>query len=180
MAKNKDGSLRVIMAVMLLTLLIVFNWDKWTFIKNSVHYVFDPTIGALLNWNLGIGMLIIMVILSVILAFVQKHTTNQDELKRIKKQQKDSQKEIKKLQKENPKKAMELQKESMPLALKQMRLGMASYVYTAIPFVFLYRWFYDYFIILGTNKIWGINWILFYLISFMIFSSIIKKKMDVV
>ena len=178
--KNREGSFRVIMVVMFLTFLLAINWDKWVGVKNAVHAVLDPTIGSLLTWNLGIGMLIVMLILSFAMTIIQKYTTNQEELKSIRKQQKEIQKEMKKLQKENPKKAMALQKESMPLMGKQMKLGMRSIVYTGIPIVLLYRWFYDFFLVLGTNKIWGINWILFYLVAIMVFSSIIKKKMDIV
>ncbi|MEA3414269.1 MAG: EMC3/TMCO1 family protein [Nanoarchaeota archaeon] len=178
--KNKEGSFRVIMIVMFVTMLIAINWDKWEGVKNAVHSVLDPTLGALLTWDLGIGMLLIMLVLSFVMTLIQKYTTNQTELKSIRKQQKDIQKEMKKLQKENPKKAMALQKESMPLMGKQMKLGMRSIVYTGIPIVLLYRWFYDFFLALGTKQIWGINWILFYLIAIMVFSSIIKKKMDIV
>jgi uncharacterized membrane protein (DUF106 family) len=76
---------------------------------------------------------------------------------------------------------MEIQKELMSLAPKQMKLGMRTVVYTGIPFVLFFRWFQDFFVAAGSPKFFGfIGWFWFYLIVFMIFSSILKKKFDVV
>jgi uncharacterized membrane protein (DUF106 family) len=177
--KEKKGSFRVIVLVMLVTLIIAMAWDSLPFIKNPVHSILDPSIGALLNWNLAIGMLLIILLLSVVMTFIQKYTTNQKELKNIKKQQKEIQKEMKQ-HRGNAEKTMELNKKNMELLPKQMKLGMRSIVYTSIPLLFLFRWFYDYFAALGSNKILGMNWIIFYFIAYLIFSSILKKQMDVV
>lgn len=175
---DKKGSFRVIVGVMLVSLLIAMQWDNWTFIKESVHYVLDPSVGALLNWNLVVGMLLVVFVLSLFITIIQKYTTNQKELKEIKKQQKEIQKEMKK-HRNNPSKTMELNKKNMELFPKQMKLGMRSIVYTSIPLLLFFRWFYDYFALLGSNKVLGMHWILFYLLGSIIFSSIIKKKMDV-
>jgi uncharacterized membrane protein (DUF106 family) len=176
---EKKGSFRVIVLVMLVTLIIATAWDSLPFIKNPVHAILDPSVGALLNWNLGIGMLLIVLLLSFVMTLIQKYTTNQEELKKIRKEQKAIQAEMKK-HRGNTEKTMELNKKNIELLPKQMKLGMRSIVYTSIPLLFLFRWFYDYFLVLGTNKIWGINWIIFYFISYLIFSSIIKKQMKVV
>lgn len=181
MSQNKEGSFRLIAIFMLITMLIAFNWDKWTWMRDGIHAALDPSIGVLLNWNLDFGMLIVVFLISVIMIFVQKYTTNQEEMKRLKKEQKELQNKAKEL-KNDPQKAMEVQKELMPLSLKQMKLGMRTIVYTGIPFVLLFRWFNDYFLTIpeGT-KIFGIfGWFWFYLIATLIFSSILKKKFDVV
>jgi uncharacterized membrane protein (DUF106 family) len=176
---GKKGSFRVIVFVMLISMVIAMAWDDLPFIKNPVHSVLDPTVGSLLEWNLVVGMLIIVLILSFIITLLQKYTTNQEELKKIKKEQKEIQAEMKK-HRGNTEKTMELNKKNMSLLPKQMKLGMRSIVYTSIPLLFLFRWFYDYFALLGDNKILGINWIIFYLITNIIFSSILKKQMNVV
>ena len=180
MAKNKDGSFRVIGVFFLITILITMNWNKWGWLKNSIHSAFDPTLGALLSWNLEFGMLIILFVLAVIMTFVQKYTTNQEELKEIRKTQKELQAEAKKHQ-NNPKKSMEIQKELMSLMPKQMKLGMRTIVYTVIPLILFFRWFNDYFLTIGSPKFFGfIGWFIFYIVFFMLFSTILKKKFDVV
>lgn len=185
MSKSKEGSFRIIAIFMLITMLIAFNWDKWAWMKDGIHAVFNPTIGALLNWNLTFGMLIVVLILSVLMSLVQKYTTNQKELKELKKLQKDLQKKAN-AHKHDPKKSMEYQKEMMALMPKQMKLGMRTIVYTGIPFVLLFRWFTDYFMVLEEStgvpvRFFGfLSWFWFYLIWSMVFSSIIKKKMDIV
>jgi len=78
MAKNKEGSFRLIVVVMIAAMFIALNWDKWTWLKDGVHSTFDPSLGALLNWNMTIGMLIILFVLAVVLTFLQKYTTDQD------------------------------------------------------------------------------------------------------
>lgn len=180
MTKNKDGSFRVIVVFFLLIMLIGLNWNKWTWLSGSIHAAFDPTLGALLNWNLEFGMLIILFVLAVIMTFVQKYTTNQEELKEIRRTQKELQAEAKKHQ-NDPKKSMEIQKELMSLMPKQMKLGMRTIVYTGIPFILFFRWFNDYFTSIGSPKFFGfIGWFVFYLVFFMLFSTILKKKFDVV
>lgn len=180
MSKNKEGSFRLIAVFMIASMLIAFNWDKWTWMKNGIHSALDPTLGALLNWNLDIGMLMIVILLSIVMTFVQKYTTDQKEMKRIKQEQKELQKKSKELR-HDPEKAMEVQKELMPLTMKQMKLGMRTIMYTGIPFVLLFRWFNDYFAILpeGTKIFGFFSWFWFYLLVTLIFSSIIKKKFDI-
>jgi uncharacterized membrane protein (DUF106 family) len=185
MAKNREGSFRIIAVFFFLTMIIAFNWEKWDWLRNAIHVALDPSIGALLDWNLTIGMIIVIFLISVITVVLQKYTTNQEELKKIKKIQKELQKKSNE-NKHDPKKSMEIQKEMMDLMPKQMKLGMRTIVYTGIPFVLLFKWFYDYFATLEAAtgapvRFFGfLGWFWFYLIFTMIFSSILKKKFDVV
>jgi len=185
MAKNKEGSFRVIVIVMIASLFIAGNWDKWAWLKDGVHSILNPTLGLLLNWNMTIGMLIILFLMSYGLTLLQKYTTDQEELKKIKKDQKVIQKQMKEL-KDHPEKMMALQKEQMKMLPKQMKLGMRTIVYTSIPFIILFRWFNDYFAGVASTtgeavRFFGtFNWFWFYFIFFMIFSMIMKKQMDVV
>jgi len=185
MVKNKEGSFRLIVIVMIASIFIAFNWDKWAWLKDGVHSVFNPSLGALLDWNMTIGMLIILFILAVVLTLLQKYTTDQDELKKIKKDQKEIQKQMKKL-KDHPEKMMALQKEQFKMMPKQMKLGMRTIVYTSIPFILLFRWFSDYFLAIeaatgeAVRFMGFFSWFWFYFIGFMIFSMILKKKFDIV
>src|SRR3989344_1808286 len=85
-----------LLIVMALSLAIAFYWDKLAFIKNPIHAAFDPSIGALLNWNVDIVMVIIAAVIGLIIILVQKYTTDQKTLREIKKEQKLLQEEIKK------------------------------------------------------------------------------------
>ena len=185
MVKNKEGSFRVIGIVMVLTLIVASMWDKWAWMKNAVHVALDPTAGFLLDWNLTIGMLIIVFIISLITTIVQKYATDQKTLKEMKKEQKVLQAEMKKY-KDQPDKVMALQKQQMAFLPKTMKLSMGAIMYTGIPFVLFFRWFQDYFSAVEQAtgmpvRFFGfLGWFLFYLVFVMVFSSVIKKKMDVV
>lgn len=178
--KAKEGSMMPFFLIMIASLVIAFYWDKLPWIKNSIHFVFDPSAGALLNWNLNIGMLIIVLIISVITTVVQKYATDQKTLKELRVEQKELQKQMKEF-KNHPEKMMELQKKQWTMMPKQMKLSMRAIAYTGIPFILFFRWFTDYFVTAGNPKfILGLSWFWFYLIFAMVFSTILRKQMDVV
>lgn len=170
---------------MLASLVVASLWDKIPAIKNSIHYVLNPTAGFLMNWQLEIGMIIIVLIISALTTIIQKYTTDQTELKRIKKEQKAIQKEMKE-HRSNPQKMSELNKKNMAIIPQQFKLSMGSIAYTAIPLILLFRWFGDYFAQLAVEnggepiRFFGfLGWFLFYLIFTLIFSSILKKWWDI-
>ena len=175
----KQIRMRWVLLIMLLSLGIASLWDKFPAIKNSVHYILDPSAGFLLNWNLAIGMSIIVLIITILTTIIQKYTTDQKTLKEHRDEQKEIQKQIKE-NKNNPQKIMELQKKQWAGFPKQFKLNMVSIVYTGVPFILLFRWFNDYFISNGNIKIFGfLGWFWFYLIASIIFSSILKKWIKV-
>ena len=180
MKDKGEGSFKPIIIVMIISLVIAGFWDKMPAIKNAVHFILDPTAGWLLNWQLTIGMLIIVLVLTFITTLVQKYATDQETLKEIKKEQKEIQKQMKEF-KDHPQKLSELQKKQFAMFPKQMKLSMRGIAYTGVPFILLFRWFYDFFALMGDPKFFGfLGWIWFYLIFAMIFSSILRKYMDVV
>jgi uncharacterized membrane protein (DUF106 family) len=167
-------------------LILAGLWDKVPAIKNSIHYILDPSAGALLNWNLNIGMLIVVFVITVITTIVQKYATDQKTLKEMRKEQKEIQNQMKEF-KNHPEKMMELQKKQFAMMPKQMKLSMRAIIYTGIPFILFFRWFQDYFANLTAQalgvapKFWlGLGWFWFYLIFAMVFSSILRKWWDVV
>ncbi len=178
--KKGEGSFRPIIFIMLISLLIASLWDKVPEIKNSVHYILNPSAGSLLDWNLNLGMLIVVLVITIFTTVVQKYATDQKTLKELKAEQKEIQKQMKEF-KSHPEKIMELQKKQFKLMPKQMKLSMRALAYTGIPFILFFRWFGDYFIGAGNPRLWlGMSWFVFYLLSAIILGSILRKQFDVV
>ncbi len=180
MNNQAKGGFLPIFLITALSLVMALFWDKITFIKNGVHWALDPSAGALLNWNLTIGMLIVVFLITLITTIIQKYGTDQKALKELKEQQKALQEEIKAC-KDNPAKMNELSKKQMEFIPKTFKLTSRTVLYTGIPFILFFRWFYDFFAAAGEPKFFGfLSWFWFYLIFTMIFSSILRKVMKVV
>ena len=179
MKMNKEGSFRGIFIVMTITLLIAMFWDSVSFIKDSAHAILDPTLGVLLAWNLILGMLGVIFVISLMMTLVQKYATDQKTMRELKKEQKALQEEMKKY-KDSPEKVAELSKKQFEAIPRMMKLSMRPIIYTAIPIVLLFRWFTDFFAVLDSAKILGMHWLLFYLIASLVFSSILRKIFKVV
>ncbi len=176
----KEGSFTPLIIFMIATLILAGMWDKIPAIKSSIHYSLDPSAGVLLGWNLNIGMLIIVLIITTLTTIVQKYATDQKTLKELRKEQKELQNQMKEF-KNHPEKMMELQKKQFAMMPKQMKLSMRAIIYTGIPFILFFRWFQDYFLSVGSPKFWlGMGWFLFYFIGAIVFSSILRKWWDVV
>jgi len=179
---NEKGSARfmlIMFGLMGISLVILFLWNSVPAFKTSVNAVLDPTAGRLINWNLTIGSLIVFFVLALITVIVQKYLTDQETLKELKQEQKELQKEMQKF-KDDPKKMMEMQKNLWPTTMKIMQISMRSSLFTIIPFLLLFRWFMEFFTALENPKFFGfLSWFWFYLISILVFSSILRKWMKV-
>jgi len=176
---DKKGSFKPIIWIMVISLAIAALWDKIPFLKNAVGALLNPSAGALLNWDLTFGMLIIVFFIALFTTLIQKYTTDQDALKKLKLNQKALQKEMKKFR-DQPGKMAELQKQSMAAIPETFKLTSRSIVYTGVPFILLFRWFMDFFDILGDPRfLLGLNWFWFYLIFTMVFSGILRKYLKV-
>ena len=77
----------VFLFVFLASILTAVFWNQVPIIKQGVHFILDPTVGNLLNWNVAIGMLITVGFLSLVMTLVQKYGTDQETLRQIKKEQ---------------------------------------------------------------------------------------------
>lgn len=179
--KNKEGSFKPIFIIMALSLVIAGFWDKVPFLKNAIHYVLDPTAGALLNMNLTFGMFVLIFTISLITTLVQKYATDQKTIRELKAQQKDLNKKSKEFA-HDLEKRMALQKEMGPLTMKLMKHSMRPLMFTGIPFILLFRWFWDYFNAIPDGvKFFGfMSWFWFYLIFAMIFGGVLRKVLKVV
>jgi uncharacterized membrane protein (DUF106 family) len=178
---KKRVRLRTIIIAMFAVMIVASLWNSLPLIKNSVHYLLDPSFGYLLKWNLYIGMIIIALLISIITSLIQKYTTDQAALKEIKEGQKKLQEEMKKFQKEgNTAKIMELQKQQFASMPEMMKLSMSSIIYTGVPFVLFFRWFDDFFTTIGNPTFFGfMNWFWFYLILLMITGGIFRKVLKI-
>jgi uncharacterized membrane protein (DUF106 family) len=178
--KDKKGSFLPIIIVMIASLVIAGYWDKFPIIKDSVHAVLNPSAGALLNWNVTGGMLIIVFIISLITTLIQKYATDQKALKELREEQKILQEEMKKF-KDHPEKVAELSKKQMEFFPRTFKLTSRAILFTGIPFVLFFRWFADVFTAMGDPIFLGfLSWFWFYFIFTIIFSSVLRKYMKVV
>jgi uncharacterized membrane protein (DUF106 family) len=177
---KKEGSFAPMIIMFIVSLAVAVFWDKIEFIKNAVHNILDPSAGWLLNWDLNWGMLILVFLITLITTLVQKYATDQNALREIRKEQKLMQEEMQKY-KEHPEKMLEFQKKQMDFMKRTFKLNSRSIMYTGIPFILFFRWFNDIFTAMGSPKFFGLlSWFWFYLITVMIFSSILRKYLKVV
>ncbi len=180
--KNKEGSFKPIIFIMIISMGIAFFWDKIPFIKDSVHAVLDPSAGALLNWETTVGMIIIVFVISLLTTLIQKYATDQKALKELKKEQKILQEEMKKY-KEHPEKMAELSKKQFAFIPKTFKLTSRAIMFTGIPFILFFRWFNDFFTqeaFVDFTFFGFLSWFWFYLIATMVFSTILRKVFKVV
>jgi len=179
--KSKEGSFKPIVFIMIASMAIALFWDKIPFIKDSVHFVLDPSAGTLLNWNATWGMILIVLIISLFTTLVQKYATDQKALKELRKEQKILQAEMKKY-KEHPEKMAELSKKQFAFLPKTFKLTSRAMMFTGIPFILFFRWFNDFFSAFEVELVFlgFLSWFWFYLIFTMIFSTIFRKVFKVV
>lgn len=179
--KSKEGSFKPIVFIMIASMAIALFWDKIPFIKDSVHFVLDPSAGTLLNWNATWGMILIVLIISLFTTLVQKYATDQKALKELRKEQKILQAEMKKY-KEHPEKMAELSKKQFAFLPKTFKLTSRAMMFTGIPFILFFRWFNDFFSAFEVEPVFlgFLSWFWFYLIFTMIFSTIFRKVFKVV
>jgi uncharacterized membrane protein (DUF106 family) len=180
---DKEGMNRFFMimfGLMAISLLLIFLWNSVPALKNSVGAALDPTAGALINWNLTLGSLVVFFFIALVTTIVQKYATDQETLRELRKEQKELQKDMNNY-KDNPKKMMEIQKSIWPTTMKIMQVSMKGSLFTIIPFLLFFRWFMDFFVAMGSPKFFGfMNWFWFYLLSILVFSSILRKTLKVV
>jgi uncharacterized membrane protein (DUF106 family) len=178
--KNKKGSFWPIILMMFASYLLFAFWDKVTFLKNGVHSALDPSFGALLQWNLVVGMMVIVLLIALMTTLVQKYATDQKALKELRAEQKILQEEMKKYR-DNPEKIAELSKKQMEFFPRTFRLTSRSILFTGLPFILFFRWFNDFFTMMGNPKFFGfLTWFWFYFIFTIVFSSILRKWLKVV
>jgi uncharacterized membrane protein (DUF106 family) len=180
---SKQGSYAPLFIIMALSILIAGFWNQIPYLKSSIDWALNPTAGWLLNWNTTIGMFIVVFIISLISIIAQKYATDQKQLRELRKEQKSMQEELKKVR-NDPAKFLELQKKQMASVQqtfsKTMKLSTRAILFTGVPFILLFRWFNDYFVVNPYTFLGFLPWFWFYLIFTLIFTAILRKVLDVV
>lgn len=164
--------------VVVISLAIAIFWNKVPLISNSVHYILDPTAGSLLDWNVNAGIAIVAAVISGFIMTIQKYTTDQETLRKIKKEQKLLQEEMK-LFKDKPERLLELQKKQLQFIPQTFEITLRPIMYTSIPIILFFRWFNDYFTAVPIKVFGLLSWFWAYLILSIIFTSIFRKVFNV-
>lgn len=159
--------------VFIISAYVASSWDKLPVVKNTVSSALDPTLGALLNFNIWLGFIVIIALTSLVLTLAQKYLSDQKALKELKQEQKILNEEMKKY-KEHPEKLLELQQKQLEFLPKTFDLTMKPLMFTSIPIVLFFRWFG-----MHLTPAFGQWWILYYLIGSMVFSTLFRKWFDV-
>ena len=92
-------SMWFMLLIIIASFLIAGLWNQYPVIKNAVHSALDPTAGSVLNYNIYLGMFIVVAAITLLTTLVQKYTTDQEALRKMKTEQKSAQEEMKKLMK---------------------------------------------------------------------------------
>src|SRR3989344_3866718 len=101
--------------------------------------VFNPLLQPLLNASPFWAIAILAFIISLIITLVYKFATNQQEMKRLKGEQKDFQKKIKELR-SNPQEMMKVQKEAMSKNMEYMKHSFKATLITMLPILVIFSW----------------------------------------
>ncbi len=101
--------------------------------------VFNPVLQPLLNVSPALVIVLVSLLVSLLITFVYKWMTNQDEMKRLKEQQKEYQKRMKGLR-SNPDEMMKVQKEAMKANMDYMKQSFKPTLVTMLPIILIFTW----------------------------------------
>ena len=151
-----------------------------TLLSGLFDWIFYPITNFLLpSWSL----IVISFIITLLSTLAYKFLTNQKELKSLKEDMKILREEQKK-HKDNPDKIGTITQQMMEKNHKVMKHSMRPMLFTLIPILLVFTWLKETFLPAGDLfswgfKIWpwgaGIGWLWTYIISSVIFSTIIRK-----
>lgn len=126
------------------------------------------TIKEMMIANPKVSIAIFSVFVTSASTLVQKHFTDQEHLKALKKRQKEIQKEIKKTK--EPSVMQELNSEMLQLTGTMFKSSMKPMFVTMIPFLILFTWLRSIYVpVMGTSWIW-------YYLGYSVLASMILRK----
>jgi uncharacterized membrane protein (DUF106 family) len=102
--------------------------------------ILDPVFSPLLTLPSWLAIIIISAVITTLTTIAYKYLTDQDKMKKLRKEMKAYQKKIKELTKEDPKKAMKVQKEMMEKNMELMKQSFKPTLYTLIPLLIIFGW----------------------------------------
>ena len=101
--------------------------------------VLNPVLQPLLNASPFLGIFILSFIVSLLITLSYKLFTNQQEMKRLKEEQKEYQKKMKELR-SNPQEMMQIQKDSMKKNMEYMKHSLKATLFTMLPLLLIFGW----------------------------------------
>jgi len=101
--------------------------------------VLNPVFQPLLSISSFLAILVLALVISLLITLVYKYMTNQEEMKRLKDQQKDFQKRMKGLRSE-PQEMMKVQKEAMKVNMEYMKHSFKPTLITMLPIILIFGW----------------------------------------
>jgi uncharacterized membrane protein (DUF106 family) len=101
--------------------------------------ILNPLLQPLLNFGPLWAVFILSLIISLIIILVYKYFTNQNEMKRLKDEQKEFQKKMKGL-KSQPEEMMKVQKEAMKANMEYMKHSFKATLITMLPIILIFGW----------------------------------------
>jgi uncharacterized membrane protein (DUF106 family) len=123
--------------------------------------------------NPVLGIFLLSSVISLLITLVYKYTIDQEQMKELKKRQKDTQAKIKE-HKNNPQKAMELNKELMSQTGEMMKHQFKPMLFTFLPIIILFRWMRAIFVSTPFESSWVFYYIVFGIISNILFKKLLK------
>ena len=101
--------------------------------------VFNPVLLPLVQWNPFLAIIVLSLAITLLVTLVYKYFTNQEEMKRLKEQQKEFQKQMKELR-DTPGELMKLQKEAMQVNMQYMKHSFKATLITMLPILLIFGW----------------------------------------
>lgn len=101
--------------------------------------VLNPVLGPLLTKSPLLLIILVSLVISVIITVAYKFLTDQNEMKRLKEQQKEFQKRMKELR-QHPEEMMKVQKEAMKSNMDYMKHSLKATLITMLPIILIFSW----------------------------------------
>ena len=101
--------------------------------------ILNPVLLPLLKLGPFWAVFILSLVISLVITLVYKYATNQEEMKRLKLEQKEYQKKMKELR-SNPQEMMKIQKEAMSKNMEYMKHSFKATLITMLPILIIFSW----------------------------------------
>ena len=101
--------------------------------------ILNPVLQPLINLGPFWAIVVLSLLISLVIVLVYKYFTNQNEMKRLKDEQKEFQKKMKELRSQ-PEEMMKVQKEAMSANLQYMKHSFKATLITMLPIILIFSW----------------------------------------
>lgn len=148
--------------------------------SEALDWLFAPIVN---NFSQVVSVIVISLIFTVIVTFIYKKFTNQQELKSIKEEMTQLRGSMKD-HKDNPEKLTEINKRIWELSSKQMRSNFKPMLITMIPLLLIANWMRTEFAEVGLLINWGFKipllgtgftWIGTYIVTSIVIGMLLRK-----